>query len=308
MSISVLVTGHCGYIGSALYHCLVRRPDIITVRGYDILEGDDICNYNRLLAVMTEFRPSIVVHLAGLRGISVCRGNFEVARHINAIGTRNVLYAMNTVGCRNIIYSSSAAVYGETLIPRRESSTLIGKSVYGLTKLNGELNIYNHYNVLNNPGSYVILRIFSVIGRVDYQRNYYNPGPVGSLSRALASGYVVMYGTEDGNSCRRDFVHLNDVVDSILSSIMLLNSGLNVRETINVSSGISTSVAEIVNSWNRKVAVELPGLIATCSYQVKQDDEPFMIWGDNGRMQRLLGWKPDSTIDDIIKDTIDKYK
>ena len=59
--LKVMVTGHRGYIGSRFVEAVKQKYDIV---GYDIVEGDDILDYNNLKKKMEGV--DIVVHEAAI--------------------------------------------------------------------------------------------------------------------------------------------------------------------------------------------------------------------------------------------------
>lgn len=57
------------------------------------------------------FRPSFVIHLAGLQ-IPTCRANPVLGASVNVVGTVVVFQAAVACGAKAVIYASSAAACG----------------------------------------------------------------------------------------------------------------------------------------------------------------------------------------------------
>lgn len=317
---SILITGGCGYIGSALTEYLSDidcdlLPDSIVE--YDIVEGDDILDYDRLVKVMEENKTTIVIHLAALSSVSACNENPREADRINGHGTELVLKAMKETGCQNIIYASTSSVYGNSEdLPYKETQTPKPCSAYGSSKLLGEEAIRKHYE--SNPGSYLIFRMFNVVGtsgepHIDSKAS----SGYDRLFSALESGALTIYGndysTADGTG-ERDYVSLKDVCKAYELGIKAMNKEEDVRQIVNISSGVLTSVKQMVDTWNG-VAKDIyegkcrgyPLPHVECSFGPRRTGDPSRVYGSNDKSRELLGWIPKRTIDNIIQElAIDK--
>lgn len=120
----VLVTGGLGMIGSFVCRALVntsRQPviyDISTDTGLilDIMDDckilhGDICDLPRLIGVVSEFKPSAIIHLAGQTGPHVEHIPWS-SINSNLIGTINVFECARFSSNLRIVFSSSKRVYG----------------------------------------------------------------------------------------------------------------------------------------------------------------------------------------------------
>ena len=65
-----------------------------------------------LRALLTHFRPEVVVHLAAQVSVAVSMQDPVLDVRINVLGSLNVIAAAQRYGVRRIIYASSAACYG----------------------------------------------------------------------------------------------------------------------------------------------------------------------------------------------------
>jgi len=245
--------------------------------GYDIVEGDDIMDINNLTFSMLKFQPTIVIHLAALSSVTACNEDVKKAIKINGIGTRNVLNAMKLSGCNNIIYASTSAVYGDNAqLPYTESDNTKPCSNYGISKLLGEDVIYNYFDLQMNDGSYLIYRMFNVIGTSGFKALDHiinleqspivleassdkivvsdrKPHNCDRLFASLESGNIIIYGrdypTLDG-TCERDYIALKDICLAYISGINMILQKNRVREIINICTEIKKSVIDIIEIWN----------------------------------------------------------
>ena len=302
----ILITGSSGYIGSALFKNLEEKG--IKVVGYDIIEGEDIMDKKKLTRKMKEVNPDIVIHLAALSSVTACNEDINKAIMYNGVGTRNVLDAMKKCGCNKIIYAGTSSVYGncdKIYLPYTEESKIGASSAYGLTKLIGELVIFNHFNNKENPGSYLIYRMFNVVGSSGYDEidRTSNPG-YDRLFSALESGKIIIYGndyqTYDG-TCLRDYVALKDICTAFIKGIEILKYRKDLKEIINICSGSPCSVDLIVNIWNvYSKKHKLPHIQKT--YGKRREGDPAIVYGSNHKAKRILDWEPVRKIKDIIID------
>lgn len=310
--LNILITGHRGYIGSALIRYAQQQLVVNKVVGYDLVDGDDIMDLNKLTSVMTQESITLVIHLAAQSSVTACNDNPELANKINGNGTDNILTAMKNSGCKHIIYASTSSVYGNQSNEKYMESDLPQPcSSYGSSKLLGELAILNHYNDKNIDG-YLIYRMFNVVGTSGYKDidNSVHPG-YDRLFGALQSGKVTIYGqdypTVDG-TCQRDYVSLKDVCNAYLQgAIKLVND--NIRQIVNICTGDAISVKQIIATWNscrEKLFINnLP--FVTFRIGERRIGDPAVVYGSNQRAKEVLNWQPARKIDDIIRDiAIDK--
>ncbi len=88
------------------------------------------------------FRPDIVLHAAAYTAVDACESDPDTAFAVNALGTRNVAEAAVGVGA-HLVYVSTDYVFDGTLDrPYDEWDQPHPRSVYGRSKLGGELEVH----------------------------------------------------------------------------------------------------------------------------------------------------------------------
>lgn len=155
----VLVTGGCGFLGTAVVSALLAttRFDITAI---DInppsLGGSSFtdsvryvrCNIldaSALAKVFAEARPAIVVHTVGVYPLGARRYSMvgkEAVFQVNVEGTRNVLEAARGCGARGLVYTSSVTVVMDELERDwrnvgEEWPTGGAETSYGMSKVSG---------------------------------------------------------------------------------------------------------------------------------------------------------------------------
>jgi len=102
----ILLTGHKGYLGSRFYEKHSTDYEIV---GYDLVEGDDILDYENLKQKM--FGCEQVVHLAAIPK-PVEGKSFDDYFRTNVEGTKNIAQAAEELGISRVVYASSTTIYG----------------------------------------------------------------------------------------------------------------------------------------------------------------------------------------------------
>jgi len=216
----VLVTGACGYIGSALVPLLRADDRVDNVVVFDDLTsgsprallgtlGDglefrrgDVREYGDVESAMRGVDR--VIHLAAVTGAASTHDRREETFAINYDGTENVLTAAGKLGVDHIVFASSCNVYG------RATSTDIDETVdpdpinpYAETKLESETLLREYCEEFDMTGT--ALRMATNFGhspgiRFNLVVNYF-------VFRALTDRPLTVYG--DGSNWR-PFIHVRD--------------------------------------------------------------------------------------------------
>ena len=245
----IIVTGGAGFIGKHLVEFLITKGINVTIfdnfsnskknsiiylknQGVKIIEGDitkiqDIAN-----AVKDH---NIVIHLAAKISVDESIKNPSETFQTNVEGTKNVLIACKKNEIKKIIVSSSAAVYGESKIDVKltEKSKIKPISPYGESKVRMENEIRKFSEDQNID--HVILRFFNIYGKNQ------SPEYAGVITKFIKKIEMNKPLQIFGNGMQiRDFVSVNDVVNSIYHSI---ENGKN--QTYNIASGNSITIKQL---------------------------------------------------------------
>jgi dTDP-4-dehydrorhamnose reductase len=158
----VLLTGGRGQLGRDLRDVLAgSTPDggwdagrsgtaailpALAKDGYEVVSpGSDVLNVADRTAVREladAFRPDIVLHAGACTAVDACESDPDTAFAVNALGTRHVAEAADSVGA-HLVYLSTDYVFDGTLDrPYVEWDQPNPRSVYGRSKLGGELEVH----------------------------------------------------------------------------------------------------------------------------------------------------------------------
>ena len=245
----IIITGGAGFIGKHLVEFLIKKENDITIfdnfsnstyestkyfenLGVKIIKGD----IRRLEDINKAVKGNeVVIHLAAKISVDESIKNPSETFQTNVEGTKNVLIACKKNQIKKIIASSSAAVYGESKVDVKltEKSKIKPISPYGESKVRMENEIKK--NSENQKTEYVILRFFNIFGKNQ------SPEYAGVITKFIKKiemdKPLEIFG--DGMQVR-DFVSVNDVVNSIYHSI---ENGKN--QIYNIASGNSITIKQL---------------------------------------------------------------
>lgn len=133
----ILITGADGQLGSELQRI---APSGVTIKAGDWRELD-ITDRASVLAACADFQPDWLINCAAYTQVDQAEQEPEKAAQINAEGAGNLAHAAAAQGFRMIQVSTDFIFDGLKSSPYLVSDDPAPRSVYGETKLNGELNV-----------------------------------------------------------------------------------------------------------------------------------------------------------------------
>jgi dTDP-4-dehydrorhamnose reductase len=135
----VFVTGAGGQVGTEVCAVLSKATNHeVIAAGHSEL---DVADRDAVMQAITAARPDAVVHCAAWTAVDACEGDPDRALGVNALGTRHVAEACNRVGAHLLYLSTDYVFDGEKTEPYVEWDPPNPQSVYGRSKLGGELEV-----------------------------------------------------------------------------------------------------------------------------------------------------------------------
>ncbi len=137
----LLITGANGQLGNEM-RCIADRDNINSfiftdVEELDITNFSDICNFVEI------HKPDFIINCAAYTAVDKAEDDNEICAKINTLAVENLANAAKIANAK-IIHVSTDYVYGgDATMPYIESDTTNPKSVYGKTKLDGEIALAN---------------------------------------------------------------------------------------------------------------------------------------------------------------------
>jgi UDP-glucose 4-epimerase len=284
-----VVTGGAGFIGSNLVDALLTRGDSVSV--VENFASGKRANLNPAATLLEHdirepftVEADVIFHLAAQADVqtSMQRPGYDAA--VNVVGTANVLEA---AGEAQVIFASSGgAGYGECAEPATEQTPFLPLSPYGIAKKCGEEYLAGWNRI--HGSHHVSLRFANVYG--PRQDAGLEGGVVAIFLERLAGGdATVIFG--DGTQSR-DFVYVDDIVDSLLAAVG------NTGGPYNVGTGRDTTVADL-----HAACARVAGTGQAPRYEPGRLGDVQRSVVDARLIERELGWRPLVSLDDGLART-----
>jgi UDP-glucose 4-epimerase len=292
-----LVTGGCGFVGSALVRRLLAQAcEVVVVddlsRGSPENFGPDRHQVtvvaqevaSDLGQIMASVQPQAIFHLAAVHFIPACDASPARCLQVNVAGARAVLEAAAALRRpASVVLASSAAVYAPADGPHREEDSLRPIDVYGYSKLWAE-ELAAGFSA--RTGTAVgIARLFNVFGPGETNAHF-----IPSLICQLKAGETVRAGNL---SSRRDYVFVDDVADALLRLARYCVDGQSA--TLNVGSGRAYTGHEVLAALAGLAPAAAGSAPVIDPGRVRPVDRPLLL-ADPARAHKLLGWVPRTSL------------
>ena len=265
---------------------------------------DTILNDSLMEKLIT--KSDEIFHLASSVGVELIMKN-PVHTIENIFQGTAVVFKYASKYRKKVLLTSTSEVYGKSLdVPFREDGdrvegpTTINRWAYANAKSLDEFLALAYYKTSKLP--VVVVRLFNTVG--PRQSGDYGMVIPKMIKAGLFNNNILVYG--DGNQTRC-FCHVSDVINALS---LLMNTKDSYGEVVNVGSDSEISMvklAELISSQ-----LNNNSQISKISY-----DE---IYPDGGfedmkrrvpsieKINKLVGWKPSFTLEEIVKDVINYQK
>lgn len=303
-----IITGASGFVGRHFASYLRQNEPEAKILGLDRASNTasdikyrqiDLLNQKELLDIIAEYKPDYLLHLASISSVAESWNAPSSCFKNNTGIMLNILDAVKEQSLKTRILSvGSSEEYGTSLkenMPFSEEMPLNPKNPYAVAKAAQEMlcKLYAESFGIN----VMMTRSFNHIGPKQSDRFV-----VASFIRQLAA---VKKGRQTelvvGNiDVARDFTDVRDVVAAYYKILHLGIPG----EVYNVCSEKSYRLKEII-----KLAEELLNIQAV----IKQDqarcrpNETMLVIGANKKIRENLGWHPQYSLRQTLKDIINDY-
>lgn len=321
----ILLTGGAGYIGS---HTAI----VLQQAGFDVMALDNLCNSSaeslrrvaqitgkevplieadirdeaKLRQVFAQYPIQAVVHFAGLKAVGESTQLPLKYYDYNVAGTVTLCRVMADAGVKQLVFSSSATVYGAAAeVPITETSARSATNPYGQSKLMIEY-ILQDLAAADPQWRISLLRYFNPVGA--HPSGLIGEDPNGIPNnlmpfisqvavgkRAQLSVFGSDYPTIDGTGVR-DYIHVMDLARGHLQALKYLQQHSGI-EAVNLGTGQGYSVLQMVEAFSRENNIAIP-------YQLvaRRPGDVAVCYAEPEKAARLLGWKAEHTLADMVRD------
>ena len=305
----VLITGADGFIGSHLCEMMVAKgyhvkalaqynsfnnwgwlENVNCKKDIEILTGDIRDPY---FCKTISKDVDVIFHLAALIAIPFSYVAPDSYLETNIKGTLNICQAAKENGISKLIHTSTSEVYGTAqYVPIDEKHPLQPQSPYSASKIAADSMVMSFYNSFDLPVT--VARPFNTYGPRQSARAI-----IPTIITQIASGKKEI--KLGDTSPTRDF---NYVEDCCRGFIMLAESNKTIGEIINIGSNSEISIAETVKLIKELMSSDVT-LINDEQRKRPKKSEVFRLCCDNKKINELVGYTPNTSIQDGLKKTID---
>lgn len=247
--------------------------------------------------VVDAVAPDVIVNLAAISSVGMSWNMPQKTIEVNVIGALNIMEAARKLPIKpRILFVGSSEEYECCDADIDERVGLNANNPYGISKMTQE-NFAKLYRERYDMKIYCV-RPFNHTG-IGQKESFVLPSfckQVAEIEKRGTTGKIQVGNLE----AIRDFSHVKDIVRAYR---MIVESD-NCEQIYNVGSGHAYSIREmldyIIALSTQKITVEIE------STRVRPIDTP-RICCDNHLIQKELGWKPEYTIWDTIKEMYQYY-
>jgi UDP-glucuronate 4-epimerase len=306
----ILVTGGAGFIASHLidlllsdgrnqitvidnfndfYNPSIKRANVtahMSYGNYRLVEAD-IADAPKVFEIFADGKFDIVVHLAARAGVRPSLVDPMEYERSNIKGTYTLLEAAKRYEVQQFVFGSSSSVYGiNAKVPFSEEDAISKPiSPYAATKIAGEAacHVYSHLYGMR----IICLRFFTVYGarqRPDLA--------IHKFARLISNNQPVpIFG--DGTS-QRDYTYIEDILSGIMGAMSYQASNF---EIFNLGESQTIELKRLI-----ELLEEALGKKAILDYQPAQPGDVPITFANIEKAQRLLGYNPQTRIEDGIRE------
>ena len=306
----VLVTGAGGFIGSHLIERLLdlgadvkgfvrynSRNDwglleIIPSQKLDSLQiiSGDLQDYDAVFSAVRDV--DVIFHLGSLISIPYSYIRPRDTIENNILSTLNILTAARDLGVEKVVHTSSSEVYGTALyVPIDEKHPLQGQSPYSASKIGADKIAESFYCSFDLPVA--TIRPFNTYGPRQSAR---------AIIPTIITQAIEQEKIKLGSLFpTRDYTFVKDTVNGFIRTA---ESKSSIGEVINIGSNFEISMGDLAQRISSLLNKDIE--ITQDSSRVRPlKSEVKRLWCDNAKAKRLLGWEPQVSLDEGLKETIE---
>ncbi len=315
-----LITGGAGFIGSHLCdglikggHQVIALDDLSTGRMSNIVHLEGRRDFELVVGTILDEKLvdklaekcDCIYHLAAAVGVELIVKKPLQSLTTNIKGSEIVL-EMAYRYHKKILITSTSEIYGKNVNGplKEEDDRILGSPLktrwsYSTAKAVDEMLAYVYWKEKGVPS--IIVRLFNTVG--PRQTGHYGMVMPRFIAQALKNEPITVYGTGKQSRC---FLHVKDVTAAL---IKLVEEPKAVGEVFNIGSQEEVTIEKlaqrIIELTKSKSKIE--HIPYEKAYEEGFEDMQRRVPG-TGKIKNLIGFQPNHTLLEIIKDIIDYQK
>lgn len=308
---NVLVTGADGFIGSHLTQMLAEKgAKVRALSQYNSFNYwgwlESLPCLNDIEVVCGDIRDpffcekisqkqEIIFNLAALIAIPYSYAAPQSYIETNITGAVNICEAAKKNGVEKILQTSTSEVYGTAkYVPIDENHPLQPQSPYSASKIGADAIAMSYHNAFDM--NIVIVRPFNTYGPRQSARAF-----IPTIITQIASGAKEIKVGDLRPT--RDF---NYVSDTCRGFIKLAACEKSKGETVNIGSNYEISMGDTLELI-KKIMNSDVNFVTDNQRLRPENSEVFRLWCDNSKIEKLTGFKPQFSIEEGLRETIDWF-
>jgi GDPmannose 4,6-dehydratase len=317
-------------------HGLKRRSSLLNTARIDHLYKDpslertnfylhhgDLTDSTNIIRLVQETQPDEIYNLAAMSHVHVSFETAEYTGNADGLGMLRILEAVRLLKMTNktrIYQASTSELYGKVQsVPQNEDTHFYPRSPYAVAKQYAywiAVNYREAYNIFASNG--ILFNHESPIRGETFVTRKVTRG-VAKIALGMQS--VLHLGNLDA---KRDWGHAKDYVEAMWRILQY-----DKLEDFVIATGITTEVREFVRMAFLETGMEIEfrgkgidekGIVVNCrnnEYQLPigktvveidpyyfRPTEVDLLLGDSTKARTMLGWKPEYTVQDIVKEMV----
>tara|TARA_R110000868_G_scaffold160448_10_gene390096 strand:+ start:915 stop:1763 length:849 start_codon:yes stop_codon:yes gene_type:complete len=280
----ILLTGGMGFVGKHLAGRLLDEG--YTFVNYDLVNGDDIRDKFKLDRLFESENFDAVINLAARAGVRRGEDFPDEYFSTNVLGLMNLIALSEKYGVKKFIHFSSSSAFGtqEVGTATAEGNLRQPRSIYGITKLAGELLLER------SRLPYTIIRPFTIIGE-----NGRKEMVIYKWLNQIKSGRPAsFYG--NGESYR-GYTYIGDMIDGIITCLKNKNANY---QTFNMGGAQIVTLEELWNIFKEEYPEAERDILP-----MPVTDQMYSL-ADTSKAEALLSWKAKTDVPKKIREMIKK--
>jgi len=302
--LAILVTGGCGYIGSATVELLRSQGAEVVVlddlfRGHRAAIAADVPFYQGKIGdrglverIAAKHDLDACIHFAALAAVGESVEN-PAWYYENNVGQGTVLMdALIEAGVRHLVFSSTCATYGEPQrIPIDEEHPQSPENPYGWSKFFMERLMESFDRAYGLR--FAALRYFNAAGATAEHGEDHDPEshliPIALEVAAGKREQITVFGddypTDDGTAVR-DYIHVSDLGGAHVAALDYLRGG-GESTHVNLGNGQGYSVLQVIETARQVTGRDIPTAAGP-----RRAGDPSHLVAVADKARRVLGWVP----------------